>query len=117
MSCKLLVPSRLHELDESKLRFVSHIEFIRSKLSNFSAHVSGVIYRKFSADMHHSWLGRLTSERPGFESYQLLRGRSPYTELAISICTSALKPSYTAVDIHYPGCSLGWSVCCSAQLM
>ena len=41
-SCKWLVPSRLHELHESKLLFVSRIEFIRSKLSNFSAHVSGV---------------------------------------------------------------------------
>ena len=41
-SCKRLVPSRLHELHESKLSFVSRIEFIRSKLSNFSAHVYGV---------------------------------------------------------------------------
>ena len=32
----------LHELHESKYLFVSRIEFIRSKLSNFSAHVSGV---------------------------------------------------------------------------
>ena len=41
-SCKRLVPSRLHELHESKFTFVSRIEFIRSKLSNFSAHVYGV---------------------------------------------------------------------------
>ena len=41
-SCKRLVPSRLHELLESKFPFVSRIEFIRSKLSNFSAHVYGV---------------------------------------------------------------------------
>ena len=41
-SCKWLVPSRLHELHESKFPFVSRIEFIRSKLSNFSAHVYGV---------------------------------------------------------------------------
>ena len=34
-SCKRLVSSRLHELHESKLPFVSRIEFIRSKLSNF----------------------------------------------------------------------------------
>ena len=39
-SCKRLVPSRLHELHEKNL-FVSRIEFIRSKLSNFSAHVYG----------------------------------------------------------------------------
>ena len=41
-SCKRLVPSRLHELHESKFPFVSRIEFIRSKLSNFSAYVSGL---------------------------------------------------------------------------
>ena len=40
-SCKRLVLNRLHELHESKLSFVSRIEFIRSKLSNFSAHVYG----------------------------------------------------------------------------
>ena len=34
--------NRLHELHESKFPFVSGIEFIRSKLSNFSAHVYGV---------------------------------------------------------------------------
>ena len=33
----------LHELHESKFPFVSRIEFIRSKLSNFSAHVYGAI--------------------------------------------------------------------------
>ena len=36
-----MVPSRLHELHESKFPFVSRIECIRSKLSNFSAHVYG----------------------------------------------------------------------------
>ena len=36
-SCKRLVSSRLHDLHESQLPFVSRIEFIRSKLSNFSA--------------------------------------------------------------------------------
>ena len=41
-SCEWLVPSRLHELHESKFPFVSRIEFIRSKLSDFSAHVYGV---------------------------------------------------------------------------
>ena len=35
-------PAVYHELHESKLPFVSRIEFIRSKLSIFSAHVSGV---------------------------------------------------------------------------
>ena len=41
-SCERLVPSHSHELHESKFPFVSRIEFIRSKLSNFSAHVFGV---------------------------------------------------------------------------
>ena len=44
-SRKQLVPSLINELHESKLLFVSHIEFIRSKLSNFSADVSGVPLR------------------------------------------------------------------------
>ena len=39
---KRLGTSRLHELHESEFPFVSRIEFIRSKVSNFSAHVSGV---------------------------------------------------------------------------
>ena len=39
---KRLGTSRLHELHESTFPFGSRIEFIRSKLSNFSAHVSGV---------------------------------------------------------------------------
>ena len=34
--------SRLHELQESKLLFVSRTEFIPSKVSNFSAHASRV---------------------------------------------------------------------------
>ena len=41
-TCKRLVPSRLHELHESKFPFVSRIEFIRSTLLNLSAHVYGV---------------------------------------------------------------------------
>ena len=42
-SCKLLETSHLQELHESKFPFVSRIEFIRSKLSNCSARLSGVI--------------------------------------------------------------------------
>ena len=38
--CKQL-GSRLRELQESKFPFISRIEFIRSKPSNFSAHVYG----------------------------------------------------------------------------
>ena len=44
ISCKRLGTSRLHELHESKSPFVSRIEFIRSKLSNFSAYVYGVSF-------------------------------------------------------------------------
>ena len=44
-SCKRLVPSRLHELHESKFSLVSRIEFIRLQLSNFSVHVSGINHR------------------------------------------------------------------------
>ena len=40
-SCKRLVARRLHGLQESKFAFVTSIEIIRSKPSNFSAHVSG----------------------------------------------------------------------------
>ena len=40
-SRKRLETSRLHELHESKLLSISRIEFIRSKLSIFSAHASG----------------------------------------------------------------------------
>ena len=50
-SCKRLVLNRLHELPESKLPFVFRIEFIRSKLSNFSAHVSGVNVRSHRRQM------------------------------------------------------------------
>ena len=41
-SCKRLGPSRLRELHGSKLPVASRLEFIRSLLSNFSAHVCGV---------------------------------------------------------------------------
>ena len=41
-SCKRLAPKRFDELLESKLPFVSRIEFIHLKLLNFSAHVSEV---------------------------------------------------------------------------
>ena len=41
-SSERLGTSRSHELHESKFPFVSRVEFIRSKLSNFSAHVYGV---------------------------------------------------------------------------
>ena len=55
-SCKRLGTSRLHELHESKFPFVSRIEFIRSKLSNFSVHVYGVDER--SSRWRLVWLTR-----------------------------------------------------------
>ena len=39
---QLLGARRLYELQESKLPFASRIEFIRSKLSHLSPHISGV---------------------------------------------------------------------------
>ena len=39
---KRLGTNRLHELHESKFPFVTRLELIRSKLSIFSPHVSGV---------------------------------------------------------------------------
>ena len=74
-SCKRLVPSRLHELHESKCPFVSRIEFIRSKLSNFSAHVSGVAL-SLARDTRprqgrRRTLGKVTE--PGRESDQVCR--------------------------------------------
>ena len=41
-SCKWLVSSRLDDLLQSKFPLDTRIEFIRSKLPNFSAHISGV---------------------------------------------------------------------------
>ena len=58
-SCKRLVSSRLHEMNESKFSFVSRIEFFRSKLSNFSAHVYGVTERRAHRPGRR---GRITSD-------------------------------------------------------
>ena len=45
------ISSHLHEFQEPKLFFDSRIEFIRSKLSNFSAHVSGATVSKRAQTM------------------------------------------------------------------
>ena len=63
-SCKRLGISRLHELHESKFPFVSRIEFIRSKLSNFSAHVYGATVRGWVAGVRAR--SRHTSEERYF---------------------------------------------------
>ena len=49
---KRLVPNRLHELHESRLSFVTRIEFIRPKFSNLSAYVSGVIAKFGEIHLH-----------------------------------------------------------------
>ena len=49
-SCKRLGTSRLHDLHDSKFLCVTRIEFIRSKLSISSAHVSGVCDSKCGTD-------------------------------------------------------------------
>ena len=83
-SCKQLIPSRLHELHESKLPFVSCIEFIRPKLSTFSVHVSGVSVAAGSRRLwqpavfvdSRSLLYRPTLERPKPE-IELMSGLWP----------------------------------------
>ena len=52
---------------ESKFPFVSRIEFIRSKLSNFSAHVSGLIV-----------LRRVACFRPGAAGAETGAGEDGY---------------------------------------
>ena len=68
-SCKRLVPSRSHELHESKVPFVTRIEFIRSKFSNLSPHVYGV-----TAD-RRGGRPEVISRRPSVERRSLRRDR------------------------------------------
>ena len=51
-TCKRLVHSRLHELHEFKLPFVSRIEFIRSELSNCSALYPGSVIAQQLSEIH-----------------------------------------------------------------
>ena len=69
-SCRRLATSRLHELHESKFPFVSLTEFTRSKLSNLSAHVSGVTDM---AQLRRHVARRLTQKETLSESYQIVR--------------------------------------------
>ena len=73
--CERKVSSRLHELHESKLQFVSRNELIRSKLSNVCAHVSGV---RVSADRRcpRSWRVMTLNAR-AVTSSQLVDGWKP----------------------------------------
>ena len=90
-SCKRLVPSRLHELQESKFPFVSRIAFIRSKLSNFSAHVSGVTVRVDGGP----------AVRPDEDAYRLRHGRVG-SVLAAPLFSTAGQPyrSPTPVSVR-----------------
>ena len=86
-SCKRLGTSRLHELHESKFSFVSRIEFIRSKLSNFSAHVYGV-----SANRRRYWRKRMPGLQPAARGHSLVSGRR---RRCISSCLSPFRhPGY-----------------------
>ena len=71
-SCKRLGTSRLHELHESKLLFVGRTEFIRSKLSIFSAHVSVVFTRREGAGGGFQWGAAV------LHCYRLLNGSLRY---------------------------------------
>ena len=64
--------SRLHELHDSKFPFVTRIEFIRSKLSHFSAHVSGV-----NKSMERS-IERIPSQLPSKLPIRLLPSGSAF---------------------------------------
>ena len=90
-SCKRLGTSRLHELHESKFPFVSRIEFIRSKLSNFSAHVYGV-----------SELGR--GRRPGHERPTPPPARVPGNHQ--HWVNGPGEPPLRAADLAMPHCDL-----------
>ena len=79
-SCKRLGTSRLHELHELKFPFVSRIEFIRSKLSNLSAHVYGVTvsvitrpgHRPAKADTCRGWGREHDTHRHIFPYYRVI---------------------------------------------
>ena len=64
-SCQRLGTRPLHEMHESKFRFVSRIEFICSKLSNFSAHVSGISNAQPCGSSAETWRRRDEERRAG----------------------------------------------------
>ena len=78
---KRLVSSRLHELHESKFPFVSRIEFIRSKLSNFSADVYGVS----------------TADTPGYTPGYTQLARSAVIDSALNTRVSAAHRQITVL--------------------
>ena len=60
------------EHDECEFPFVSRIEFIRSKLSNFSAHVSGVTELRAGSDSTEMVVSRAAAATlpPGSDAHQ-----------------------------------------------
>ena len=101
-SFKRLVPSRLHELRESKLSFVSRFEFIRSKLLNFSFDVSGIAARLSVAP---SWRSGSVSGPNGTD--RMYRQTQPWrSEPQLSTCSHALRPEAQATDVKTEICKL-----------
>ena len=85
-SCKRLVPSRLLELHELQFPLVSRIEFIRSKFSIFSVHVSGAtVFGQLPSELCRYWLS--TAET---------RTRRFYLEMAQT--TGAVQPAHFNVN-------------------
>ena len=85
---KRLGTSRLRELHESKFPFVPRIEFIRSKLSNFSAHVYGANdhdYREQGQPKIPRWRSEISGSRPpGFTRWEVApEGTIPATAIGM----------------------------------
>ena len=78
-SCKRLGTNRLHELHESKFPFVSRIELICSKLSNFPAHVYGVSVTSTSEarGVWQSFTINLVTEKGVVYYCRILQGNCP----------------------------------------
>ena len=93
-SSKRLVPIRLRELHESKFSFVLRIEFIRSKISNFSAHVSGVS------------IGCPSSVSVGYSS--CVGGAVPAVAVSVG-CPSCVSRLSLAGSVGCPSCVCGLS--------
>ena len=87
-SCKRLGTSRLHELHESKFPFVSRIEFIRSKLSNFSAHVYWGAPRPAGAVLETAGQPQPASHEPKRRGFRPNFGRL----VGVMGCNEALIP-------------------------
>ena len=79
------LPSRLHELHESKLTFCSLLEFLRSKISLLFTHVTGV-------NKVRNWPARILSSR----RIASKRKTECLPSLSIGPCRSYLKLNASA---------------------